>query len=207
LQTLGRKLAYYNGHFPDQITGLAQVDGSTTDYSYGELGVASFTYELGTFMFQSCDYFESEILNGNIRSLVYALKTVRAPYQLPAGPEGYGLSLSANGPVAPGDDISLVVTYDDTRYNHNNGVEPSQDISMVEYYVGVAPWLPGAEGSAFTMNATDGSFNSGIEEASAIIDTSELADGRHTVYTRAQDSDGNWGVVSAVFIDIDSDLP
>ncbi len=48
LQTLGRKFAYFNNYTPDQAIGLYPTDGTTDDFGYGDLGVAAYTFELGT---------------------------------------------------------------------------------------------------------------------------------------------------------------
>ncbi len=47
LQTLGRRLAYFNGYTPQQSIGLYPTDGTTVDFAYGDLGVAAYTFELG----------------------------------------------------------------------------------------------------------------------------------------------------------------
>ena len=41
LQTLGRRSAYFNGYTPQQSIGLYPTDGTTIDFAYGDLGVAS----------------------------------------------------------------------------------------------------------------------------------------------------------------------
>ena len=51
------------------------------------------------------------------------------------------------------------------------------------------------------MIPVDGSFDHYQESVEATLDTSELSAGRHTVFVRAQDADGNWGAVSAVFLE------
>lgn len=79
LQTLGRKLAFFNDHHPHQAIGLYPASGTTEDYAYGVLGRASFTYELGTTFFQSCSDFEDSIVDGNLASLLYAFKVARQP--------------------------------------------------------------------------------------------------------------------------------
>jgi hypothetical protein len=84
LQTLGRKFAYFNDYDPKQAVGLYPADGTAMDYSYAELGIASFLFELGTSFFQSCSTFESTILPDNLEALFYAAKVCRAPYMLPA---------------------------------------------------------------------------------------------------------------------------
>ncbi len=47
LQTLGRKLAYFNSYRPGQ-TGpdLYNCSGVTNDFAYGELGIAAYTFEM-----------------------------------------------------------------------------------------------------------------------------------------------------------------
>ncbi|MGD8998112.1 MAG: M14 family zinc carboxypeptidase, partial [Anaerolineae bacterium] len=54
LRTLGRKLAYFNDHMPQQAYGLYPADGTTDDHAYGTLGVAAYSLEVGTAFFESC---------------------------------------------------------------------------------------------------------------------------------------------------------
>ena len=63
---------------PEQAIGLYPTDGTTDDFGYGDLGVASYTFELGTNFFQDCSTFENTILPDNLQALVYAAK-VSAP--------------------------------------------------------------------------------------------------------------------------------
>ena len=201
LQTLGRKLAFFNDYTPQRTYGLYPTSGTTDDYGYGVLGRASYTYELGTTFFQGCSYFENSILDGNIASLLYAFKVARAPYITPAGPDARNLSLSAGASttgVAAGTSVTLSATLDDTRYEHSNGAEPTQSIAAGEYYLDAPPWATGATASA--LSASDGAFDSSSEAATATIDTTGLSTGRHTVFVRAKDVDDNLGAVSAVFL-------
>lgn len=192
LQTLGRKFAYFNGYTPQQSVGLYPTTGTTDDYGYGELGIASYCFELGTAFFQSCADYQGDILPGNLPALIYAAKVARAPYKIPAGPDVYGLSF--------GSGASLAATVSDTRYNNSNGAEPVQNIAAAEYYIDVPPWGPGA--SSLPLSATDGSFSGNVEQVSAIVNTSGLVPGEHIVYVRGQDTAGNWGPVSAIFLNV-----
>ena len=207
LRTLGRKLAFFNGHLPMQSIGFYLTHGVTNDYAYGELGVASYTFELGTTFFQPCDYFENTILARNLRALRYALKAVRAPYAIPAGPDALDVAVSAGaspGGVPAGTPVTLSATLSDERYSDRNGVEPAQAIAAGEYYVDVPPW--GENPAANAMTAADGAFDQVVEDATASVDTTEWRAGRHIVFARAQDADGHWGAVSAVFLFIDNDV-
>ena len=52
------------------------------------------------------------------------------------------------------------------------------------------------------MKAKDGAFNAPHESVTASISTAGWAKGRHLILVESQDVDGNWGVPSAVFLDI-----
>ena len=197
--TLGRKLAFFNDHFPLQIRDFANADGDSADYFYGELGVAAFGYELGTQFFEDCDDFETDIVQVNIDSLLYAAKVARTPYLTPAGPEAIDATVPA-GPVSEGDLVLVTATLDDTRFSNANGAEPTQTIAVAEAYVDVPPWEAGAVPLA--MAASDGTFDEAVEAVEVTIDTAGLDSGRHVVFVRGIDSAGNEGVVAAAFLEI-----
>ncbi len=195
--TLGRKVAFFNDHTPLQIRQLTNADGDSADYYYGELGVAGLGFELGTAFFENCNNFENNIVPGNIDSLLYAAKVARTPYLTPAGPEAINVMVPP-GPVSGSDLVLLSATLDDTRFNNSNGAEPTQTIAVAEAFVDVPPWDAGA--APVAMAATDGTFDEAIEAVEVTIDTTGLANGRHTLFVRGIDSDGNEGVVAAAFL-------
>lgn len=203
LQTLGRKFAYFNNSFPEQAIGLYPTDGTTDDFAYGELGLPAYTFELGTSFFQSCSYFENNLVPWNIPAFVYAAKATLAPYRLPAGPDVLNVATSAMT-VSGGTVVTLTATVNDTRYNNSNGTEPVQNIAAAVYYIDTPPWITTTTPISYPMLASDGSFNSTVEGVVAAHDTSGLSLGRHTIYVQGRDINGNWGVVSAVFLDITS---
>jgi len=199
LQTLGRKFAYFNGYWPEQSYSLYPTDGTTDDFAYGDLGVAAYTFELGTQFFQSCTVFENTILPANLPALLYAAKVVRTPYMTPAGPDALNVSATP-ATVEVGQPFTLTATLNDTRYNNQNGAEPVQAIAAAEYYIDTPPWVTATV--AYAMAATDGAFNSSIEGVRAVVDTAGLTPGRHIVFVRGRDAAGNWGPFSAVFVDL-----
>ena len=216
LRTLGRKYGYYTGQGPDEAydvdesLGLYPTDGTSGDWAYGELGVASYIIELGETFFQPSEDFETAILPENLPALMYMAKAARRPYQTPAGPETVDAELDMAQVVA-GKSVVLSVLADDTRFDDgvvtddeigtvNDLPEPSQTVVAGRYSIGLPSWLPGAE--LFDMEALDGSFDSTAETLTATIDTTDLAAGRHTIFIEGQDADGNWGVPTAVFLDI-----
>jgi carboxypeptidase T len=201
LQTLGRKLAYFNGYPPTQASNLYPTAGTTDDFAYGELGLASFTFEMGTDFFQDCSTFENTILPDNLSALLYAAKTARTPYQTPSGPDITQMNLDPLQ-VAAGEPLTLTAWVDDTRYNNVQGIEPTQIITAAEYYIDIPPWITSTLGISYTMDAVDDSFDAPQEQVYANLDTTALDEGRHILYIRGQDAAGNWGAFSALFLQI-----
>jgi carboxypeptidase T len=174
---------------------LHPTSGNSNDFAYGELGVAAYTLELGTDFFQDCDSFTNTILPENFPALLYAMKSSRAPYQLPAGPEVIEIHTTVNEAS-----VTLTATADDGRYSTKNGAEASQNVVAAEVYLDTPPWELGAVAKA--LSAVDGRFDGGLEPLQATTETAGLSQGQHTLYVRAKDSAGHWGVVSAVFITV-----
>lgn len=199
LATLGRKFAFFNNHTPQRSLDLYETDGTSDGPSYGELGVAAFTFELGTAFFESCSYYNNTILPTNLPALIYAAKVARTPYQTPAGPDAQSVAVSS-GAVGAGTPVTLTAQLDDTRFNNTNGTEPTQTVAAGEYYVDTPPWVAGAV--AKPMSAADGSFNSNKENVTASVSTTGWTPGKHLIYVRGRDSAGNWGAISAAFVEI-----
>lgn len=206
LQTLGRKFAYFNNYTPQQAYTLYPTDGTTRDFAYGDWGLPAYTIEMGNNFFESCSAFENVIVPANMPVLLYAAKAVRAPYVLPAGPDALNVATSVMT-ATPGLPVTLTATINDTRYNNSNGTEPTQNIAAASYYLDVPPWITSTTPIPYPMTATDGTFNSSIENVVATIDTTGLSLGRHLIYVRGQDANGNWGAVTARFLDIVTELP
>ena len=196
LQTMGRRLAWFNGYTPKQSIGLYPTDGTSDGPSYGELGVAAFTIELGTAFFESCTSYNATTKPLNLPALVYAAKVVRTPYITPGGPDVLAPMLSgdASGAGVPaGMPVTLTASATDTRFNNSNGAEPTQSIAAAEYTIDVPPWQPGAV--AVPLQASDGSFDTSTEGLTGTVATTGLAAGPHLVYLRARDASGTWGTV------------
>jgi hypothetical protein len=202
LRTLGRKFGYFNGY--QVCTGpncLYGTSGTTDDYTYGVLGVASYTFEVGRNFFEQCSFFTSNILPKNLPALHYALRAARRPYENPAGPDVLNLTVSPSNATS-GATLLLSAMLDDTRYNSNGwGVEASQAIQAARYTLDTPSW---GGGLPVSLSAADGVYNASSEAISATINSAALSVGRHTIFVEGQDAAGNWGVTSAVFVTITS---
>jgi len=201
LETLGRKFGYLTGYEVCQLGEpgcLYATSGTTDDWAYGELGVAAYTFELGTDFFQDCSTFENTILPQNLPALLYAAKAARRPYQTPAGPEAVQVTIAPTITVT-GVSVTLTAVIDDTRYDSDGwGDEPVQDIAAARYTVDVPSWVTGTISHA--LSPADGAFDSAAEAVRATVDTTGLTLGRHVLFVEGRDAQGNWGVPTAVFL-------
>jgi predicted deacylase len=200
LITLARKIAYFSGH---RVYGT-DLEGTSKLFGYGEMGIPAYTVELGTEFFEDCTYFENTLVPDNIPALLYALKVARTPYMTSAGPDAVNpaVSFGSTPPGIPaGTSVILTASVDDTRYN---GSEPWQNIAAAQYYVDVPPWVSTPGPFAYDMSPKDGNFNSPVEAVEATINTTGWSEGRHIIFVRGQDADGNQGAFSAVFLYINN---
>jgi murein tripeptide amidase MpaA len=196
LTWLGRKL----GFFTDYEVGrqiLGPAGGTTVDFAHGELGIAAFTYEIGTSFQQSCSSFESTIWPRVRDSLIYSAKAAARPYAAPAGPEVTALNAFFDDSTGQ---ILIEGLADDTRFDRNGASEPpfSDPISPINSVVASLDLPPELAQETFTLtldaNATVTGF-AGIAAVGTLdLDTPRL------LFTQATDSAGQTGVPSATWI-------
>jgi hypothetical protein len=204
METIARKFAYYNGYYPSGI--LYTVDGNTDEWTYGKFGIASFTYEVGS-GYGSCGGFFPEYgcvdgIDGMSRSFwdengptfIYAHKIARTPYMTVYGPDTQNLAVSPDT-VPAGTPIDLTGNVADHRY----GGDPLQPIMGAEYFIDA----PGADGTGIAMNPSDGGWGSTSEDVEAMVDTTGLTPGQHYILVHGLNDDGDWGPMTAIFIDIE----
>ena len=196
LTWLGRKL----GFFTDYEVGrqiLGPAGGTTVDFAHGELGIAAFTYEIGTSFQQNCSSFEDTIWPQVRESLIYSAKAAARPYAAPAGPEVTVLNAFFDGSTGQ---LLIEGLADDTRFDRNGASEapfndPISPITSVTASLDVPPELA-QETFTLTLdgNGTVTGF-AGIAAVGALnLDTPRL------LFAQATDSDGQTGVSSATWI-------
>ncbi len=199
LRTVARRLAYHNGYrVRTRTTGV--YGGVFMDHVYGKLGISAHSWTIGRNQQQDCATFDGEIFPENLPAQLEGFKLARRPWELSLGPAAESVALSGSAStsgVSAGTSVTLTATFDDTRYVAGSG-EPTQNVAAGEYYVDTPPWATGA--SATSMTAQDNAWDEKSEAATATINTTGLASGRHTVFVRGQDAAGNWGPVSAAFL-------
>ena len=190
LAQLGQKLASYSHYNPQPASGLYLASGTTDDWSYGTLGIASYTFEMGDTFLPSCSDYDA-LIQPNLSALLYAARIARAPYQLSNGPDAVGPTINT---------VAGTGTLVSVAYLTATLTSPSRVISAAQAYVDTPPW---AGGAPLSMSAVDGKFNQTTEVVGTALDTSGLTEGRHLVFVRGQDAAGNWGPASAAFLDLE----
>jgi carboxypeptidase T len=199
LQTLARKFGFYTSYRACQppATGcLYAASGTTDDQSYGELGVASFTFEVGNNgFFENCSTFEAETLPKNLSALHFALQAARRPYLEPAGPEIFQAQALRN--VVDNDGaLTVTAAISDARSFGGAGISDSaHNIANVRVFLTDPNHNASAVG--LDMIATDSAFDSATETARLQIPLAALGQ-TQTVWLRALDVMGETGPVMAV---------
>ncbi|MFQ5434843.1 MAG: M14 family zinc carboxypeptidase, partial [Anaerolineae bacterium] len=188
LQAIGDKMATYNGYTSCQPGScLYAASGTSDDWAYGELGIPSFTFELGSSFMPFYQTIDGEQWPDNGPALQYAAKIARRPYQLAFGPDILNIQTS----ITSTQPITLTATLDD----RNNG---NRALQTAVYTIDAPPWRSNV--ITHTLSAVDAAFDSPTEEVTAVLPP--LPPGKHTLYLQGQDADGNWGAVSAAFVEI-----
>lgn len=208
LRTLGFRMSYFNGYSTGQPSELLYAaSGGTDDQTYGDLGVASYTYEIGPAS-GSCGGFtppyscqDNTFWPANRPALLYAAKAARQPYSLALGPSTLNPALSTLTATV-GAPVTLTATIADNTLG-TAGIRPpsAQNITAAEAYVATPPW---AGGTPLTLTASDGAFNSVTEAVSGALPTTGLSHGRHLVYVRGRNTSGHWGPITALWLNIEA---
>lgn len=202
LSTIGHKFAFYTGY--DTFTIWYDVDGDTHDWAYGKLGIPAYTFEIGPQSGTCGGFFPPyecmEGASGYPRNFwaetrpafIYAHKIVRTPYVTAYGPDAQNLAVSPAS-VPQGTPVDLTANLMD----HRCCGEPLGPIAAAEYFLDA----PGEDGTGLAMTPVDGAWGETNEDGQATVDTSSLAPGRHYILVHGQNSAGQWGPFTAVFVD------
>jgi hypothetical protein len=193
LRSMAFRASYFN-HYrtgqPGQV--LYNASGTTDDWMYDKLGIASFTWEMGPGS-GDCDGFlpayhcQDAFFALNEPALYYTATAARAPYMYGQGPTTMNVKAKAKGGK-----VSIKATSDDDAYGAAGVGRPTaKKVTDGRIYVGKAPWDGGkakalkVKGSGTTVKLT-GKVKAGK--------TKQLA------YVQGKDADGNWGPIAAVWI-------
>ena len=194
LRALGQKFRSFNHYTVQRASQLYPTSGTTDDWAYGTLGVAAFTFEMGSDFFEPCSNFTSTIWPNNLGALLYALKSARQPYLTPQGPDitGKGYTYLKAGlenafALQARADASLLALNQPTA---------GQVIQAARYSVDAPSWI--ADTVTYPLQAADGAFDAAVEDLRGSVDAADWENGYHTLFIEAQASSGIWGAPAAV---------
>jgi hypothetical protein len=188
LAAIGAKLATYNGYQSCQVnTCLYETSGTSDEWSYGTLGMASFTFEIGTEFMPAYSVIDQQQWPQNGPAFLYIARVARTPYTLANGPDARNLAAIPAG----SNRLQLRAVIDDRR----NG---NQNVASAVYSIDAAYWQPGY--TPRQLQPADGNANTPTEAFRGVINLAPLSSGRHTVFVRGTDAAGNAGPVSAIFV-------
>ncbi len=199
LRAYAFRMGHYNGY--ESGTGaeiLYGTTGTTDDWVYYDLGVASVTYELSPSS-GSCGGFAplyscmDALWNLNRDALLYSIKVADTPYLTSRGPTTTSISPPAS--VELGEPVELTAVVNDNAYGTSGVSRPSAvAVTEAEYYLDVPP---SAGGSPIAMSAADGAFGENNETVTASVPTTGISLGEHTLYVRGRNANGFWGPIQA----------
>jgi len=200
LERLGRRLAAFNGYVPGQSVSLYPTSGTTDDWSYAELGIASYTFEIGSFS-NPCGGFMPPYgcLDGlggrnfwgeNLPALLYAARVTHAPYSQPAGPDVYDIEV-----ITDTQTLTLTATLDGR----------DQVVAEAALYLRIGP---AQNDTALNLQPVDGAFDA-VREQGRIrlpldqgvgrdIATADRED--QLLLLRGRNTSGIWGPLSAAWL-------
>lgn len=205
LEILGRKLAYLNGSIPQQSHDLYIADGTLDDWAYGELGIAAYTFEMGTAFFEKCGSFEKTVYPQNRDALLYAFKAARMPYENPSGPDSTRLAVTSPHVLAGTLITVTALSHDSLGTGTGGAAEHNPGIAAARYSVDSPSWIEGV--AAQEMVPVDGNFDSPMEEVMAVVDTKGWQPGRHMIFVESLNRSGTWGLPAGVFVEVVDHLP
>ena len=198
LRSMGFRMSDYNGYEtgePDEI--LYQVTGSTDDYSYEKLGIASFTYEVGPPSGTCAGFFpafscQDTFWNLNRDAILYAAGAIQQPYVMALGPTTSNAKAKNKG----ANKAKVTATSADDAYGtFGVGVPASQNVTAGRIFLDKAPW----EGGTPKAMTLEGSGKSVTLKA-----TVKRGAQKKYAYIQGRDAQGNWGPVDVVWINAKS---
>lgn len=207
LEGLARKFSYFNRHKltkPSDYIYLAS--GATDDWAYGTLGVAAYTFELGKAFYQGCNYFNNNIVRGNLEALSYAAKVSRAPYSLSKGPDVLVINLSSwTMNNSPSSSVTVTVQISDAALSAGFFVTAQQSIASVHLFIDRHPYDLDSSGNSpkgtpMVLDRSTGTIVASMPLS--ISDISKPTVGRHSLFVHGIDDHGYTGPVTAAFFDV-----
>ncbi len=199
LGAMATRMAAVSGYTAKQTSQMGYVSsGDAADWSYGELGIASFTLEVGGmedgFFWPPCE--KQDQLYQEVRpALIYAAMVAHRPYEVAGGPEAHEISVEPDGR-----EIRVRARVSDQWSGDDR-------ILTAELFLEEL----GAPGTGIRLSPVDGNCNSDTEWFTTNLDERVLlrfAGRRVPLLIVAEEVTGTRGVPAVAWLDLrDYDVP
>lgn len=194
LRSFGFRMSNFDGYTTGQDGEvLYPTSGTTEDWAYDILGVASFTIEMGADS-GTCGGFlppftcQDALWNLDKPMLLYAASAAQQPYAMTLGPT----MTAATAKAARHSRATITGTGNDDAYGHSGVGRPAaQNVTAGRFFLGAAPW---AGGTPIAMKVKGSGTSVNVKLKINRPATKTLG------YVQTQDSAGNWGPVKAVWV-------
>ncbi|MEM9101079.1 MAG: M14 family zinc carboxypeptidase [Pseudomonadota bacterium] len=190
-KVLAQKTARINRSIAQQSAALYPTDG-TSEASYGELGVAHLTLEVGTEFFQDCATYTDQLLPDNLQALTFMIAHADAPYRRSLGPLLEGLTLEQTD-----QQITLKGVAQNTVTEASTGNDAY--IASISVFASLEDALLERR-AVSNANADDAGFDSANEAFSATLQRADLNE-NNLVYLAATTAAGYTGPIIALDIE------
>ncbi len=204
MRSLGFRMAFYNGYQTGQSPEILYgTSGSTDDWTYGELGIPSYTYEVGPSSGGCAGFIppyscQSGFWDKNLPALLYFARSARQPYASALGPTATSLAVSTTV-AASMTNASLRAVFNDNAFGAAGVARPdSQAVVAAQAFLDTPPWLGG---TPITLTLADGVADSTAEAFVGTVPVTMNLTLRHMVYVRGIDANGDIGPLRAAWVD------
>ncbi|MFQ5594823.1 MAG: M14 family metallopeptidase [Anaerolineae bacterium] len=195
LSALATRMAAPAGYTAVQSTGIGYMSsGDTTDWSYGELGIPSFTIEVGGGSFWPSCNIKGQLYEDVRPALMYAAMAASRPYQVAGGPEALQVAVDVSEPQIT------------VRARISDQWTGGDSIESAELFVETV----GLPGTGIALLPSDGECNAENEWMVAHLDDSvfmRYAGRRVPLFVVAQDVTGKRGVPAVTWLDLHDYVP
>lgn len=193
----------------DNFYGAAS--GATDDAMYALFGPLSMTWELGSAFHERCEDFDKE-LPYLLQGLEYLASIAPAPYTLGQGPD-ITEATAVPSVIQEGETLTLTVTASDSSKQSMDVSTAEQSVVELRLYLD-HPLVVGNENSLAlaVWNVNDSGWTVADDDGGVSFTTSVTWEdlflargaGSHSLYVQALDSDGHWGPVATMPIQLKS---
>ena len=174
-------LDHYNVYRSTTSGGSYSLVASLTTNSYSDVGLTAFTTYY--YIVSAVDVSGNEGEASNEASGTTSADDLLGPMTSEVAAEP--------NPTNGANFVILTANVSDVTTGNSN-------IAEAEYFVDTV----GTDATGTTMSASDGGFDSTIEEVTASIDVSDWAVGEYILYVQGKDAIGNWGASESVMLDV-----